>query len=42
MKLFREVDKFIAYVKDRKNKFEKSSGKKIVWDYENKFNPINI
>ena len=38
--VIREVDKFIAYVKDRKNKFEKSLGKKIVWDYENKFNPI--
>ena len=34
-----EVDKFIDYVKDRKNKFEKSLGKKIIWDYENKFNP---
>ena len=34
-----EVDKFIAYVKERKNKFEESSGKKITWDYKNKFNP---
>ena len=34
-----EVDKFIKYVKDRKNKFEKNLGKKIIWDYENKFNP---
>ena len=34
-----EVDKFIDYVKDRKNKFEKNLGKKIIWDYENKFNP---
>ena len=34
-----EVDNFIEYVKDRKKKFEKNSGKKIVWDYANKFNP---
>jgi very-short-patch-repair endonuclease len=37
--VIREVDKFIEYVKERKRKFEKSSGKKIAWDYENKFNP---
>ncbi|MDA7542290.1 hypothetical protein N8819_03240 [Gammaproteobacteria bacterium] len=34
-----EVDKFIAYVKQRKSKFEKSTGKNITWDYKNKFNP---
>jgi very-short-patch-repair endonuclease len=37
--VIREVDKFIEYVKERKRKFEQSSGKKIAWDYENKFNP---
>ena len=37
--VIQEVDKFIDYVKDRKNKFEKSLGKKIIWDYKNKFNP---
>jgi very-short-patch-repair endonuclease len=34
-----EVDSFVDYLKRRKEKFEKSSGKKIAWDYENKFNP---
>ena len=29
---------FIEYVKKRKQEFEKKSGKKITWDYKNKFN----
>ena len=35
----KEVDEFIAYIKNKKKKIEKSSGKKIIWDFENKFNP---
>ena len=34
-----EVDRFINYVKKRKKEFEAKSGKKIIWDYKNKFNP---
>jgi hypothetical protein len=37
--VIQEVDKFIEYVKKRKQEFEKKSGKKITWDYKNKFNP---
>tara|TARA_B100000579_G_scaffold192961_1_gene157731 strand:- start:81 stop:956 length:876 start_codon:yes stop_codon:yes gene_type:complete len=33
------VDKEIAYIKNRKKEKEKESGKKIIWDFENKFNP---
>ena len=35
----KKVDEFIAYIKNKKKKIEKSSGKKIIWDFENKFNP---
>ena len=34
-----EVDRFIDFVKKRKKEFEEKSGKKIIWDYKNKFNP---
>ena len=36
-----EVDLFIKYIKDKKREIEKKSGKKLVWDYKNKFNPAN-
>lgn len=34
-----EVDRFIDYIKKRKKEFEDKSGKKIIWDYKNKFSP---
>ena len=37
--VIKEVDDFIEYVKKRKMEFEDRLGRKIVWDYENKFNP---
>lgn len=35
----KEIDDFLDYLKCKKNKIERASGKKLFWNYEDKFSP---
>jgi len=37
--VIKEIDQFVDFIRDRKKKFEKKLNKKIVWDFEKKYDP---